>query len=343
MVFFSVSLCMAFGVVALNIALYLHNLATPTRADSLLVWVKCRKLTSLCFPLSSPIYNRIVVTFPLHTLRDKSDILQMPLHLGHLLWNLVFTKQIHLCEIRRKNEHQGVGQLFCCLDSFLASISKIFGIFQRHLWLDPRVQSWTSWVSKNMVPVLPSQVPAPSSPYGERYPSGFLTTVSLAIWFWEVPRTAPQLTVCASSFSWNSARHLIMATNPFLLKLMHSLVCNWTLIDGSPMTNYWQSGDQNPDLCSFFYSVLLESLSWLRSSKKKELKVPCSILGTCTGNEMFVFLCHFLCPLSHTCCHHYVGWFNHYSGAKYCGYFPGSTVVTTMRIFFCSALWLQLN
>ena len=33
------SLCMAFGVVALNIALYLHNLATPTRAD--------RQLTSL--------------------------------------------------------------------------------------------------------------------------------------------------------------------------------------------------------------------------------------------------------------------------------------------------------
>lgn len=63
-------------------------------------------------------------------------------------------------------------------------------------------------------------------PYGERCPSGFLTTVSLAIWFWEVPRTAPQLTVYASSFSWNSARHLIMATSSFLLKLMHSLVCN---------------------------------------------------------------------------------------------------------------------
>lgn len=125
-------------------------------------WRKVQKLyASLFNPLSCPTYHRIALIFPLHTLRATSDIFQMPLHLGLLLGNVVCTKQTHLHEIRCKHQHQEVGPLLCCLDSFPASVTaRCLVFFPRHLKLDAQVQSWTSWVPKNMAAILPSQTPA---------------------------------------------------------------------------------------------------------------------------------------------------------------------------------------
>lgn len=40
------------------------------------------------------------------------------------------------------------------------------------------------------------------------------------------------------------------------------------------MANYWQSRDQNPDLCSFFHSALPESLSGTVFFKEEGVESP---------------------------------------------------------------------
>lgn len=81
--------------------------------------------------------------------------------------------------------------------------------------------------------------------------------------------------------------------NPFLLKHVHFLV--GVNSDGhSTLANYWQNRDQNPSLCASNSSVLTESLPLLCSSKKDELKAPCSILRIHSWKKMFAFHTHLL-------------------------------------------------
>lgn len=188
MVFLNVSLHMAFQVVPLNIALYPQNLVTPTGADILPVWAKCRNLTSLCIPLFSPIYNQTVLIFPWHTSKATSDIFKMPLYLGHLLWNLVSNKQTHLCEIRCKNEQQEVGQLFRCLESFLAR-KRCLVFSEPSVVRSPSpVLSFTR--AKTHCLNCPHRCLQTRCSLWEERSWGFLTTISLVVWFWVVPRTA---------------------------------------------------------------------------------------------------------------------------------------------------------
>lgn len=74
------------------------------------------------------------------------------------------------------------------------------------------------------------------------------------------------------------------------------------------------------DLCSFFSNVPPGSPSWQRSSKEDELKVPYSILGTCTGANTFAFPRHALAPRLRTRSDLCLGWLNRCARIKRCGY-----------------------
>lgn len=123
MVLSGVSHCMAFWVVALNIALYLHNLPTATGADIWTIWLNFRNLCNPpfilphfpqdCFTIS-PAYvdghvRHFPDAFPSRTLTVKLSSQQA---------------RTPVWESRSKNEPQELEYLFFCFSALLANTSK---------------------------------------------------------------------------------------------------------------------------------------------------------------------------------------------------------------------------